>query len=190
MKNQLLSFLIPIIISTCSYGQVQLNGKFVLAKTRLNPVSELTGKLENESKFIYADSLGNFTLENLGFNKSYSFEIHSMDYGSFKFNFTTTNEKVLTKIFELIPNCEYNAETAKSDWTNKKPKLLLFGSLAPRLNSKADLKFEKKYNIEYYEFGCTPPPLECAAEYNKTISEFLDNEFGVEWRKYVRKDIL
>ena len=51
-------------------------------------------------------------------------------------------------------------------------------------------KFEKKYNIEYYDFGCTPPNEECVIQYNKTIFANLDKKYGRKWRKEVRKDVI
>jgi hypothetical protein len=103
--------------------------------------------------------------------------------------FISTFTSAQTRI-EEDPKCILNKQTAKIDWENKNPKLYLIGSIAPIRNSKADKKFERKYKIEYYDFGCTPPKIECVIEYNLEILKLMEKFHGIEWKDKIRKDVV
>ncbi|TPN87787.1 FEKKY domain-containing protein [Aquimarina algicola] len=92
-------------------------------------------------------------------------------------------------ILTLEAICKYNKDLAEKDWKNGKPKLLLVGSIVPIANSLSDKKFERKYKIEYFDFGCTPPIQECIKAYNERIFQLMDRKYGVKWRKKVRSDV-
>ena len=138
----------------------------------LDELSNLTRKQNNDVKELitkqpltFADSLGNFRIEYLEPNKKYVIEISAFGYGKQKFE-VETKSGINNLTFELKADCEYNAEQAESDWKNGKPKLLLFGSIAPIGNTPSDNRFEKKFRIKYYDFGCEPPIDECIKIYN------------------------
>ena len=135
-----------------------------------------------------ADSLGNFRIEYLEPNKNYVIEISAFGYGNQKFD-VKTKSGINNVTFELKAECGYSAERAESDWKNGKASLLLFGSIAPIANSPADKRFEKKYGIRYYDFGCTPPISECIKEYNERIFKLMDEKYGMKWRNKVRSDV-
>ena len=135
-----------------------------------------------------ADSLGNFRIEYLEPNKNYVIEISAFGYGNQKFD-VKTKSGINNVTFELKAECGYSAERAESDWKNGKASLLLFDSIAPIANSPADKRFEKKYGIRYYDFGCTPPISECIKEYNERIFKLMDEKYGMKWRNKVRSDV-
>ena len=171
-------------------AQVKLDGKIISAKTKLKPSEEVMITVKETNEKSFTDSLGNFTLYKLDKNKQYSMELFSFLYGKVSIEFETQNEDQLTKTFEVIANCDFDGETAKNEWKNKSAKLYLIGSIAPIANSKNDKKFEKKYNIQYFDFGCTPAPLECIIEYNNEILKLMEIKYGEEWKKEIRKDVV
>jgi hypothetical protein len=171
-----------------SIAQMRLEGKFISEKTKLIPTEEVLIEVVENRKSTFSNSTGNFTLNNLEKNKQYTIKLTSFQYGSLIVAFKTEND--IKKVFEIKANCDFDNETARIDWKNKKAKLYLIGSIAPRANSKADKKFEKKYNLKYYDFGCTPAPTECIIEYNKEVLKLLETEYGKEWKTEMRKDVV
>lgn len=186
-----LIFLILNILTIINLNaQIKLDGKIISAKTKLNPSEEIMIIVKETKEKTFTDSLGNFTLLNLNKNKHYSLELRSHIYGEINIEFETQSDNQIVKTFEIVTNCDFDSETAKSDWKNKSAKLYLIGSIAPIANSKNDKKFEKKYNLKYFDFGCTPAPLECIIEYNKEILKLLELEYDEEWKTEIRKDVI
>jgi hypothetical protein len=189
MKKEIIFLIFLINYCTC-FSQVELTGQLISERTKRIPNEKnIYGKFEDSRK-IYTDSLGKFVVKNLENNKKYNFEINSIEFGTVKFSFETSSENILSKTFELKADCEFSSETAKLDWKNKTAKLLLIGSIAPIANSKADKRFEKKYKIQYYDFGCVIPPIDCIIQYNETIIKLLDENYDNNWRSNVRKDVV
>ena len=181
--------LILILVCGFTYGQTEINGKVISGITGEKPITEIyVQELVTKQPLTFADSLGNFRIEFLEPNKKYIIEITAFGYGKQKFDVETKNG--INKLtFELKADCEYNAEQAESDWKIGKPKLLLFGSIAPIGNSSSDNRFEKKFGIKYYDFGCEPPIDECIKIYNQKMFELMDEKYGKVWRKKVRTDV-
>lgn len=189
ITNKLFVFF-AIIFYGISFSQVTLKGKIISTKTKLPPNENLMIVLENSYKGVFSDSLGNFTLENLEFNKTYKIKSSSIELGNILFELKTTNDTIIHKTFELLSNCKFNSQSAIEDWENNNAKLLLIGSIAPVANSKTDKKFEKRYFIKYYDFGCTPEALECIIEYNTTILDLMTIRYGKKWKSKMRKDVI
>lgn len=184
-------FLTAIFLNILSSNaQVRLEGKFISEKTKLIPAEEVLIEVVENRKSTFSDSIGNFILNNLEKNKQYTLKLTSFQFGSLIVAFKTDNNTIIKKIFEIKANCDFDNETAKIDWKNKKAKLYLIGSIAPIANSKTDKKFEKKYNIKYYDFGCTPAPKECIIEYNKEVLKLMEIEYGKKWKTEIRKDVV
>jgi hypothetical protein len=184
-------FLVALYLNiVSSIAQVRLEGKFISERTKLKPSEEILIEVAENRKSTFSDSIGNFTFKNLKKNKQYTLKLNSFQFGSIIVAFKTENDSVINEIFEIKAKCDFDNETAKIEWKNKKAKLYLIGSIAPRANSKADKKFEKKYNIKYYDFGCTPAPTECIIEYNKEVLKLLETEYGKEWKTEIRKDVV
>jgi len=73
--------------------------------------------------------------------------------------------------------------------TSKKTKLLLIGGEAPIIYS-SQRKFERKYKVRYYDFGCLAPYKQCVISYNETIFDYLNKKYGVKWRIEIRNDVI
>ena len=175
-----------ILVCGLSYGQTEIRGKVTSEISGETPVSSIyIRELITKQQSIIADSLGNFRIEYLEPNKKYILEISAFGYSEQKFDFTT-KKGLNNASFELKADCKYNSERAESDWKNGTAKLLLVGGIAPLANSKSDKRFEKKYGIKYFDFGCTPPIQECIDIYNERIFELMDKKYGIEWRKKAR----
>ena len=172
-----------------AFCQVELSGRIVLAKNGSIPSQDVVVEIKKSHKHTWTDSLGNFKITGLNKNTKYLITFTSFQFGTIELPFDTNETDTITKVFEIKANCAYNIDTAISDWNNKKAKLLIIGSIAPLSNTKLDKKFERKYKIEYFDFGCTPAPSDCIKEYNEKIFELLDKKYGKEWRKDVRKDV-
>jgi len=178
-----------ILVCGISFGQTEIKGNVISSISKEKPISDIyVQELITKQPLMMADSLGNFQIEYLEPNKNYEIEISVFGYGKQKFD-VETKSGINKVTLELKGDCEYNAERAESDWKKGTVNLLLVGSIAPIANSSSDKRFEKKYNINYFDFGCEPPIDECLKEYNKRIFELMDNKYGMKWRKKVRSDV-
>ena len=178
-----------ILVCGITYGQTEIVGKVISGISGEKPISEIyVQELITKQPLTIADNLGNFRIEYLEPNKKYVIEISAFGYGKQKFN-VETKSGINNLTFELKADCEYNAEQAESDWKIGIPKLLLFGSIAPIGNTSSDNRFEKKFGIKYFDFGCEPPIEECIKIYNQRIFELMDKKYGKVWRKKVRTDV-
>lgn len=80
-------------------------------------------------------------------------------------------------------------QLANEDVSNGTPFLLLAGGIAPVIIA-TDPEFEKKYEIYFYEFGCTGPEDKYIMAYNEVVFEFLTKKHKTRWIKEVRKDVV
>ena len=80
-------------------------------------------------------------------------------------------------------------QLAESDIKNGTPFLLLMGGIAPVIVD-TDTKFEKKYGVLFYEYGCTGPDDKMLTAYNETVFDFMTDRFGKKWMREVRKDVI
>ena len=80
-------------------------------------------------------------------------------------------------------------ELAKKDIEKGIPFLLIQSGIAP-VAYTTDSVFENRFKAYYYEQGCTGPDSELMKAYNIEIFTFLDKEYGKEWRKSIRKDVI
>ena len=172
---------------------MEINGLIKSSITDLRPISDIYIELLKSGKPVLermtmADSTGFFRIENLEPNKLYEVKLSAFGYKDQVFEIMT-NDGIIKTTLTLEAGCQYSKKQADKDWTNEKPKLLLVGSIAPTASSPSDTKFEKKYGIEYFDFGCTPPIEECIKIYNERIFELMDKKYGMKWRKKVRSDV-
>ena len=70
-----------------------------------------------------------------------------------------------------------------------KIKLFLIGGIAP-IYIKGQEEHEKKFEFEYYDYGCTPEMETCSKSYSLQVFEYFDRKYGKSWRNHVRKDVL
>ena len=191
MKTGKSNILITFLLIFCSsFSQVRLEGNIISGRTKLKPSESVLIFPVKSFKGTFTDSIGNFVLDNLEFNKTYILKTSSIELGNAEIELKTGNDSIIRKTFEIISDCKFNSETAETDWKNKNPKLLLIGSIAPIGNSRKDRKFEERYKIKYYDFGCTPEALECIIEYNETIIKFMNIKYGKKWKSGIRKDVI
>jgi hypothetical protein len=131
---------------------------------------------------------GEFRFEKLKIGK-YKLEFIS-DYGLYDTLINIENQDISGIKIVFYYNCEFSKESALQDIRNRRPKLLIFGGIAPSFNVYQH-KFEKKYKIEYMVFGDDgPPPYECVLEYNLTVFKSLTEKYGNKWRSEVRQDVV
>ena len=172
---------------------MEINSLIKSSITDLRPISDIYIELLKSGKPVLermtmADSTGFFRIENLEPNKLYEVKLSAFGYKDQVLEIMT-NDGITKTTLTLEASCQYSKKQADKDWTNEKPKLLLVGSIAPTASSPSDTKFEKKYGIEYFDFGCTPPIEECIKIYNERIFELMDKKYGMKWRKKVRSDV-
>lgn len=188
-----LTFILLFFINSI-YCQDKSNGLSISGNVKVlfgfeNIIPEnLLIELNPDNKFCKIDSLGNYKFEDLE-SGIYELEINDFNLNSEKHKVEIVSKSITDFNIVVFAKCEVNKEVAEIDIKKNKSKLLLIGSIAPIIYSN-QYKFEKKYNIEYYDFGCITPNEECVIQYNKTIFADLDKKFGKKWRKEVRKDVI
>ena len=188
LKIILLTLFLPSILSAqIIINSDSLHGR-VLANMTNYPASFSYLSIEGTSIGAVSDSLGDFTFRNLPSGK-FRLRISNIGYSTLDTAIFISKNGKYNFVFRLFAKCSFNEQRAESDIANKNVKLLIVGSIAPRANSEKDNKFEKKYDITYYDIGDTPPANVCIEEYNKIVFKYLDNKYGKAWRKEVRKDV-
>ncbi len=84
--------------------------------------------------------------------------------------------------------CENSKTKAKADLQKGKVNFLILGGVVST-HVKGQEVFEQKYKLKYFDFGCVMPNDICIEDYNATVAKYLDQTFGKQWRKEVRKDV-
>jgi hypothetical protein len=166
-----------------------IKGKVIaLLITTPTNVSESVIQLTGEKTDITeTDEAGEFIFRNLE-NGEYKIKIVS-EFGTIDTILRIDNKSISDFTALFYSSCDVNRKIAIQDLKNGKPRLLIFGGIAPSVYSNQNI-FEEKYGIKYESYGCISPPYECVFEYNQVIFEYLTDKFGKEWRKEVRKDVV
>ena len=186
----LLITLFSILTFSTSYGQTsQVTGRILSSVTNQAPSEPVIIMDPRNKVFAETDSLGYYTLDSLTKGKTYNFQFLAFGYGEVQRSIEIFKE-VDTLNLILNTECAFDSLTAHEDWRTGNPRLLLIGSIAPLANSEYDLQFEDKYKVEYYDFGCTPPAIDCVLTYNQEIFDLLDQKFGNQWRAEAREDVI
>ena len=144
--------------------------------------------IRQHNLYEISDSNGNFKFSNL---KSGKYKLEVLGFGHETFDtLIILNDKPVDNLnLMIIADCEINKEVAERDIKKKKPRLLLASGIVPAVYINQH-EFEEKFKLSYYEYGCVAPAYECMVQYNRIIFEYLDKEFGKEWRKEVRDDVV
>lgn len=194
MKTLNLFLFSIFLVSISSYAQKKdkhysVSGKVqVLVGSDIVSVSEeLVIEVKNTRRIVFSNSVGEFYIDSLK-NGEYNLQVRGFAY-ILDTAIVIKNKSINLNILATA-DCDVNKIVAERNIKENKVKLLLFGSIAPRANTYFDKKFEQEYNIEYYDYGCTPPAIECVIQYNETIFKYLDTKFGLEWRTEVRDDVV
>lgn len=83
-------------------------------------------------------------------------------------------------------DCSFNFE---NDLKASKIKLFLIGGIVST-HVQGQEQHEKKFNFEYYDYGCIPEAEECSKAYSVKAFKYLDTKYCKSWRKHVRQDVL
>lgn len=193
LKNKTLSVLL-IFLNLIVSAQSKVQGNIKSSITNDYIISSVYVDLFDINKkyidtYIVLNDVGFFEFKNLEENSKHFLKFSAFGYTHKEIEINTTTDSINLEV-TLTTICNYNDIVAENDWKSNNPKLFLFGSISPIANTKNDIKFEKKYKIQYYDFGCTPEVQECIKLYNEQIFIFLDKKYGTKWRNEVRKDVL
>lgn len=142
------------------------------------PVGESLVNLKGTKYGALTDSSGYFRIDEIP-PRDYQLEVIGFGYSQIDTAISLEPGSLHKLNFTLVGSCPFDAQ---KDIERSKPKLLLVGSIAPVIYPDQE-KFERKFDVEYYDFGDTPPADACIEKYNKTVFKFLDHKFGKEWRQ-------
>ena len=97
-----------------------------------------------------------------------------------------------SNVFELEDCSDSLCSVSKAniDIENDRVILLLESGYAPIINIDMDKKFEKKFKCYYFELGCIGLKEEVSAAYNFRMFDYLNQNYGIKWMDYVRKDVV
>ena len=144
------------------------------------------------TKGYQSDSLGHFTIYNLSKGK-HDLTFSAEGFDTIDTTVLITDKNIIDFKLRVFTDCysfpHFSEKTAERDISAGLPRLLLLGGISPIYYSDQK-KFEKKFRVVYYDFGCTPDRNECILAYNRTVFAYLDKVYGDKWRKEVRKDVI
>lgn len=98
------------------------------------------------------------------------------------------NNSSLNKL-TFVESIEDAKKLAQSDIEKGVPFLLIKSGIAP-ITYSTDSLFEYKFNIYYYDQGCTGADHKMMQAYNYEAFQYLERKFGKKWHKSVRKDVI
>ncbi len=186
----ILSLLLPLQPTIGQSGDAKVSTMKGCLVSCVNNSRITTGlvKLKGTRLASIPDSLGQYIIREIPPGK------HSVQVMGFGYNNIDTVVSFLagdtaSLDFALKTKCSHDAKVATIDIRENQIKLLLAGGIAPGASTSEDEAFEKKYDIQYFDFGCVPPADACIEEYNKVMFKYLDQKFGRTWRKEVRRDV-
>jgi len=192
MKKQIWLLILCLSVSGITYSQdsnyFSISGKIkLLAGLELTTPFEAFLTIKSANKFVIADSLGYYKIDSL---KTGTYKLTVRGFGYQEMDTTINISESISHLdLLIIADCEINKDIAQRDINKNKPRLLLSGGIAPVIYSDQD-KFEEKYGVKYFDYGCVTPSYECIEQYNKEIFIYLDNKFGKSWRLEIRKDVI
>ena len=173
-----------------SQSNLQISGriKVVIGLSGILPSTNTVVHIQNSNRIVETDSTGYFIFKNLTSGK-YLIKITGTDFKPIDTLITLSNKSYDNLDLLIISNCEINSQIADLDIKNHKPRLLIFGGIAPIIYMGQE-KFENRYKVKYHDFSDILPNIDCAIDYNRTIIDYLDKKYGKKWRKEVRKDVV
>ncbi len=177
-----LLFLLTFSVSVSSFGQNTFKGQ-ILSVVDSSPITNFSFRVDKK-KLYKTDSLGYFTITTPK-NKvrlSTVFDIHGFDI-TLK-NGSMDNLKLFT-----VQN--YDSTLAEFDIRQSTFRLFCGVAFAPLAPMPSDKDFETLYRTSYYIVGdFLPSSVDQMTAYNKVVAEYLDKQYGTEWRTKVRPDVL
>jgi hypothetical protein len=183
------------LLSSNSFGQTISNKSFHIGGQVLSdydgfPIENAIIHIRANPSFIeQADKNGIFVIDNLT-KGEYKLSIRKHGFHTTDTVIVIEESSIDSLMFTLKATCSFDKERAENDIKISEIKVLLIGGIAPIANSKQDNRFEKKYRVKYYDFGCIADNYDCIEDYNKVIFKYLDSNFGKTWRKTIRNDVI
>lgn len=190
MKFNLL-IIFTVLISKVAVSQVQdtIRGRVISSITKYEPNGTVYVIEKGTTNGTIADSLGVFELVPLMDKEKYVLEITAGYYEKLEYEYKSEWTK-RTKPKSIVVSADCDLDNVAKDMRKTGFKLYLMGGIAPIANSKSDNRFEKRYKVKYYDFGCDAVVYECVEKYNKRTIMFMDLKYDGKWRRKVRQDVI
>ncbi|MGE5287804.1 MAG: carboxypeptidase-like regulatory domain-containing protein [Micromonosporaceae bacterium] len=154
------------------------------------PVREALVIFDDSTHKRYAaltDTTGAFRITSLP-PGSYSLTVVRITYPTYHSLLALQWGETRTLTLLLDPHCVFDSVSAIRDISERHPRLVFNGGIAPDAISPTDRAFERQYGIEYVVLGDGEPSApECLARNNRVVARFLDRQYGPEWRTKVRE---
>ncbi|MFT2008113.1 carboxypeptidase-like regulatory domain-containing protein [Pontibacter sp. 13R65] len=186
----ILLFLTTNLDSFCqteNRAKTYIEGRIVSGVNK-KPLADVYVSLKHKNIGTVTDSMGYFRFGEVPEGK-YHLITQYFGYGETDTAINVASAPLTGLKITIEANCSYDKSKAEVDIKSGEPKLLLVGSIAPVV-FKNQHKFEQKYKVQYFDFGCTPPAYECIEEYNKIVFSYLDKKYGEKWRREARPDVM
>ena len=189
MRRFIIIFWTLFLVGYSAISQSVINGQVVSEINYQKPNVAVYVFENGTNNGVLTDSLGYFKVITENKGDVHLFEVSAVGYLKTVFKIDL-RDKPLNNTFVLKAECSINGKKAIEDLKAGNAKLYLIGGIVPVANSDSDNKFEEKYGIKYFDFGCEPSIHECIMEYNQIVAKYLDQKYGVKWRKKSRTDII
>lgn len=190
----LICFLVTVLSSVNADDQAELHSisggvKILVGTENYTPQGFGFARIrgQNVSKSSILDSLGYFKFDSLK-TGTYSIEVEILGTGEANTIVKISDTSIEGLELSILIDCSINKDVAEHDIRQKSPRLLILGGIAPVIYSDQHV-FEDKYKVKYFDYGCISPGFECMIDYNKSIFEYLDSKYGIEWQKEIRGDV-
>lgn len=135
----------------------------------------------------FSDTEGNFLIRGIQ-NGKYKLSFRCIDFAKKDTLVTIENQSIKDLVLTVPANCKsYNERKAIKDI--KQEKAIVFVNIKlSQSNPTANKQFKDKYGIdfEFNDFGL--PADDCMTIYNQIIFEYLDNQFGKQWRDEINEN--
>ena len=191
MKLKLL-LIFTIFVSEVAVSQTQdtIRGRVISSITKYEPNGTVYVIEKGTTNGTIADSLGLFELVPIKNREKYNLEISAGYYEKLDYEYKSEwTKRTKPKSIVVSANCDLGSVT--KNYRKEGLKLYIIGGIVPIANSKSDNRFEKKYNLKYFDFGCEPKEVyECIEKYNELAFRLLDIKYDGKWRRKVRKDVI
>ncbi len=193
IKLFLLTISFYLFLPQDGFSQVldTIKGRIISSITMKRPIGEIYVLEKWTPNGVMADSLGNFYLIPLKEKSEYILQIMAGNYDMLEYKYKSEwSKRKNLKSIVVNGNCEINKRKALADLRKNELKLYIFGGIAPIGNTRKDSRFEKKFKIKYWDFGCEAKIQDCILDYNNRVFKFLDIKYGNKWRKMIREDVV
>ncbi len=167
-----------------------IKGRIVSEVTSLRPLGDIDIYLEDATP-VEADENGEFFILPKKKQDRYILTIHAGFHKTLTYEYKSEwSTRKHPKSIVVYSNIKASKEIARSNFKKGQLQLYIQGGIAPVMNSKKDDRFERKYQVIYYELECGGKTEEAILEYNKMAFFLLDLKHGKAWRSKAREDVV